>query len=69
MQNVDNGDDIAMNEFRTPNTTNLHTHGFHVSSASPGDDIFYEVRRREGWKRSLARRASSRARGSIAPRA
>ena len=40
---VDNADDSAHNEFRTPNTTNLHTHGLHVSSAEPADDIFVEV--------------------------
>jgi len=31
------------NEFRTPDITNLHTHGLHVSSAAPGDDVFTEV--------------------------
>ena len=31
------------NEFRTFDVTNLHTHGLHVSSAAPGDDIFTEV--------------------------
>jgi FtsP/CotA-like multicopper oxidase with cupredoxin domain len=33
----------TMNEFRDPNTTNIHTHGLHVSSAV--DDVFVEVRR------------------------
>lgn len=31
----------TMNEFRDPNTTNIHTHGLHVSSAV--DDVFVEV--------------------------
>ena len=31
------------NQFRDFDRTNLHTHGLHVSSASPGDDIFIEV--------------------------
>ena len=43
LADVANADDVAMNTFRTPNTTNLHTHGLHVSSAAPGDDIFTEV--------------------------
>ena len=32
-----------MNTFAAPNTANLHTHGLHVSSVAPGDDIFTEV--------------------------
>ena len=43
LADVANADDVAMNTFRTPNTTNLHTHGLHVSSVAPGDDIFTEV--------------------------
>lgn len=43
LQNVDNGDDIALNNIRSVNTTNLHTHGLHVSSSAPGDDVFIEV--------------------------
>ena len=31
------------NEFKTMDVTNLHTHGLHVSSAAPGDDVFTEV--------------------------
>ena len=31
----------TMNEFRDPNTTNIHTHGLHVSSAV--DDVFVKV--------------------------
>ena len=31
------------NEFKTFDITNLHTHGLHVSSNAPGDDIFTEV--------------------------
>eukprot|EP01063_Lacrimia_lanifica_P037422 TRINITY_DN7676_c0_g2_i1.p1 TRINITY_DN7676_c0_g2~~TRINITY_DN7676_c0_g2_i1.p1 ORF type:complete len:574 (+),score=134.57 TRINITY_DN7676_c0_g2_i1:54-1775(+) len=29
----------AMNEFRLPNTTNLHTHGLHTSPVAPGDEV------------------------------
>ena len=29
-----------MNVLRHPNTTNIHTHGLHVSSMAPGDDPF-----------------------------
>jgi len=32
-----------MNTYRTPNTTNLHTHGLHVSATAPQDDAFLEV--------------------------
>jgi len=35
--------DAKMNEFRFPNTTNLHTHGLHISSKSPQDDPFVRV--------------------------
>ena len=42
LMDVDNGGE--MNSHRTPNTTNLHTHGLHVSSASPGVSIYNEVR-------------------------
>ena len=28
-----------MNEFRYPNTTNLHTHGLHISPVSPSDEV------------------------------
>ena len=31
------------NELKDPNTTNLHTHGLHISPESPGDDIFVDV--------------------------
>jgi len=31
------------NTFQTLNTTNVHTHGLHVSSKAPADDIFIEV--------------------------
>jgi FtsP/CotA-like multicopper oxidase with cupredoxin domain len=30
----------AMNTFHAPNTTNLHTHGLHISGESPGDNVF-----------------------------
>jgi suppressor of ftsI len=29
----------VMNDFKDPNITNLHTHGLHVSPASPADDV------------------------------
>jgi len=31
------------NQFRTIDTTNLHTHGLHISGDAPGDDVFTEV--------------------------
>lgn len=36
-------DAAAMNEFRYPNTTNLHTHGLHISSQEPQDNPFVRV--------------------------
>jgi FtsP/CotA-like multicopper oxidase with cupredoxin domain len=30
----------VMNTFHYPNTTNMHTHGLHISGESPGDDVF-----------------------------
>jgi FtsP/CotA-like multicopper oxidase with cupredoxin domain len=30
-------------QFHYPNTTNLHTHGLHISSASPGDNVLHVV--------------------------
>jgi FtsP/CotA-like multicopper oxidase with cupredoxin domain len=42
LEDIDNPQ-TPMNAFRSPNTTNLHTHGLHVSSDAPGDDIFIEV--------------------------
>jgi len=32
-----------VNTFHEPNTTNLHTHGLHISSLAPGDDVFTTV--------------------------
>nr|XP_039256297.1 multicopper oxidase mco-like [Styela clava] len=32
-----------LNEIRHPNTTNIHTHGLHISSLPPGDDVFTRV--------------------------
>ena len=46
----DNAEDVAMNNFRTPNTTNLHTHGLHVSSEAPADDIFIAVEPEESYE-------------------
>ncbi|KAK3262896.1 hypothetical protein CYMTET_28273 [Cymbomonas tetramitiformis] len=34
------GQDTTMNTYHSPNTTNLHTHGLHISSATPGDNVF-----------------------------
>nr|XP_039271227.1 blue copper oxidase CueO-like [Styela clava] len=31
------------NDLRHPNTTNMHTHELHISSLSPGDDVFTRV--------------------------
>ncbi|MGI9283379.1 MAG: multicopper oxidase domain-containing protein [Endozoicomonas sp.] len=33
------GAEGQINHFRLPNTTNFHTHGLHVSSRSPADDV------------------------------
>lgn len=33
----------AMNMVRDPCITNLHTHGLHIGSTMPGDDVFIEV--------------------------
>ena len=37
------GQDLTINTFHSPNTTNLHTHGLHITSVNPGDDVFNEV--------------------------
>ena len=39
----DNAEDASMNTYRHPNTTNLHAHGLHVSSAVGADDVFAEI--------------------------
>jgi len=31
------------NEFRLPNTTNMHLHGGHISGESPGDNVLIMV--------------------------
>ena len=31
------------NKHKDPNTTNLHTHGLHISSESPGDNVFSKI--------------------------
>ena len=31
------------NEYKSPDVTNLHTHGLHIGSDAPGDDVFTEV--------------------------
>lgn len=33
----------AHNSPRQPNTTNVHTHGPHISGMDPGDNVFIEV--------------------------
>ena len=43
LQDIANGNDLAMNLFRHLNTTNIHTHGLHVSSVAPGDDPFQQI--------------------------
>ena len=35
-----NGDTDETESYRSPNTTNIHTHGLHISGESPGDSIF-----------------------------
>eukprot|EP01083_Nonionella_stella_P093397 261735_1 len=36
-------DSGVLNSFHWPNTTNLHTHGLHVSPESPSDDVFLSI--------------------------
>lgn len=44
MNNLENPDfEAQMNEFEFPNTTNLHTHGLHISSQDPQDNPFVRV--------------------------
>merc|ERR1719231_1022356 len=31
------------NQYKSPDITNLHTHGLHIGSDPPGDDVFTEV--------------------------
>jgi len=33
----------AKNKYHIPNSTNIHTHGPHISGASPGDNIFLNI--------------------------
>ncbi len=33
----------TLNTIHSPNTTNVHTHGLHISSVEPADSIFTEV--------------------------
>ena len=37
------GANFVHNEYSKPNTTNLHTHGLHISGMSPGDNVITEV--------------------------
>ncbi|CAK8682729.1 unnamed protein product [Clavelina lepadiformis] len=39
----------SFNELRFPNTTNLHTHGLHISSEEPQDDVFIHVNPEEAF--------------------
>ena len=34
---------VPLSQYKDPNTTNLHTHGLHISSNSPGDNVFHVV--------------------------
>jgi hypothetical protein len=43
LQDVANGDDLEVNEKRHPNSTNLHTHGLHISPLLPSDDPHLEI--------------------------
>ena len=36
-------DPTVLNTLHSPNTTNVHTHGLHVSSVSPADSVFTQV--------------------------
>lgn len=42
LQDVNNID-YGPNEYRYPNSSNLHTHGLHTSSRSPGDNVYVKV--------------------------
>lgn len=33
--------DGAWNTLKEPNTTNIHTHGLHISGESPADDVLF----------------------------
>mmetsp|Transcript_5822 Transcript_5822/g.12798 ORF Transcript_5822/g.12798 Transcript_5822/m.12798 type:complete len:640 (+) Transcript_5822:96-2015(+) len=37
------------NRYHLPNSTNLHTHGPHISAESPGDDVFLRIDPREDF--------------------
>ncbi len=32
-----------INVWKDPNTTNIHTHGAHISGVAPGDSVFIKV--------------------------
>nr|XP_018668543.1 uncharacterized protein LOC100183735 isoform X1 [Ciona intestinalis]XP_026691417.1 uncharacterized protein LOC100183735 isoform X1 [Ciona intestinalis]XP_026691418.1 uncharacterized protein LOC100183735 isoform X1 [Ciona intestinalis]XP_026691419.1 uncharacterized protein LOC100183735 isoform X1 [Ciona intestinalis] len=34
---------VKHNSFQKPNATNLHTHGLHINSTLPSDDVFIEI--------------------------
>jgi len=38
-----NADAVVMNTYHTPGTTNLHTHGLHISSYDPLDNVLIKV--------------------------
>jgi len=38
-----NADSAVMNTFHTPNTTNLHVHGLHVSAYDPMDNVLVKI--------------------------
>jgi len=44
LSDKDNEKAKLKNDYHTPNTTNLHTHGLHVSSKDPGDNVLVEVK-------------------------
>eukprot|EP01062_Namystynia_karyoxenos_P075795 TRINITY_DN7346_c0_g1_i2.p1 TRINITY_DN7346_c0_g1~~TRINITY_DN7346_c0_g1_i2.p1 ORF type:complete len:881 (+),score=168.95 TRINITY_DN7346_c0_g1_i2:91-2733(+) len=37
------GQVTTMNQYHSPNTSNIHTHGLHISGESPGDNVFTVV--------------------------
>lgn len=43
LSDKDNMASYVTNDYHKPNTTNLHTHGLHVSSKDPGDNVLVEV--------------------------
>ena len=48
-ESPNNPTDEDMNVFKDPNTTNIHTHGLHISGESPGDSVFTKINPGESY--------------------